>query len=481
MIDVIIIGGGVIGCAIAQNLSKYKLNIIVLEKGIEVCQGTSKANSAIIHAGYDAPEGSLKSKLNIMGAKMFPSLSEKLGFIYIKSGSLVLAYNEDDIKQINELYERGVKNGVDGLELISGEKARELEPELSNEVVSALYCDSAGIIDPFGFTYALIENAIENGTELITQTEVLGIEKGNKIKVITNKDEYLADIVINAAGVNSGAVQNMAGDSEFKIQPTKGVYRLLDSDTKTKVSRVIFQTPTKKGKGILVIPTYHGNLMLGPTAEYTEDGADTSVSEESLDMVDALARKSVPNIDIKSSIRVFTGVRAKPDTGDFMIFNSKVIPGVYHVGGIESPGLASSPAIAEYVKDMIKKDFVLEKKKVFKDTRPSPVQLKNLSIEEKNDLIKDNPDYGEIICRCENVSKGEIIKAINRPAGAVTIDGVKRRARAGMGRCQGGFCGPKVIEILSTELRIRPDQVLKEHAKSEMIIGYLKEEHNERI
>ncbi len=476
MTDVIIIGGGVIGCAIAQNLSKYKLNIKVLEKGVEVCQGTSKANSAIVHAGYDAPEGSLKSALNIKGSKIFPELSKKLGFIYINTGSLVLAYDESEVAIINDLYERGMRNGVEGLEILTGEGARELEPELSPEVVMALYCSTAGIIDPFGFTYALIENAISNGVELITETEVIGLQRDDKLRVITDRGEYLADIVINAAGVKSGIVQNMAGDYEFEILPTKGVYRLLDSDTKTKVSSVIFQTPTIKGKGILVIPTYHGNLMLGPTAEYIEDGEDTSVTDESLKMVDKLARKSVPNIDIKSTIRVFTGVRAKPDTGDFMIFKSKRMQGMYHVGGIESPGLASSPAIAEYVKELIRKDFKLVEKESFIDTRPSPIQLKNMNTDEVNKLIKENPDYGEVVCRCENISKGEIIDSIRRTAGAKTIDGVKRRVRAGMGRCQGGFCGPKVIEILSAELGIRPDQVLKEHAKSEMIIGYLKED-----
>lgn len=455
MEDIIIIGGGVIGCSVAQKLSKYKLNIKILERNTEVCEGTTKANSAIIHAGYDAAEGSLKSKLNISGCKMFPELSERLGFIFKQTGSLVLAFDDHDMKLIEELLKRGNRNGVEGLKIISGEEARKMEPEISEEVIGALYCSTAGVVDPFGYTYALIENAVENGVELLTETIVEVFKKeGDRIAVQTDKGDYYADIVINAAGVNSGHIQNLAGDYEFDILPTKGSYRLLDKNTKIRVNTVVFQTPNEFGKGILVTPTYYDNMMVGPTAELIENKEDISASPESLQIIDKFAKKSVPEIDLNSCIRVFTGVRAKPDTGDFMIFESKKIPGIYHIGGIESPGLASSPAIANYIESMLLKKNELEFKDEFIDRRNLPAAIAKLPKEEKSRIVKENSDYGEIICRCEQVSRGEIIDSIRRTAGARTVDGVKRRVRAGMGRCQGGYCRTRVRKILAEELGI---------------------------
>lgn len=454
MKDVIIIGAGVIGCSVAQKLSKYELNITVLESGEEACQGTTKANSAIIHAGYDATENSLKSKLNIRGCKMFPALSKKLGFKYLNTGSLVLAFDRDDLKVIDELLKRGKRNGVEGLEIIDGDEVRDMEPEISDKVIAALYCSTAGVVDPFGYTYALIENAVENGVELKVETEVFGFYRDkNSIVVKTDKGEFIADIVVNASGVNSGHIQNLAGDHEFKILPTKGSYRLLDKRAKSKLKTVVFQTPNQYGKGILVTPTYHGNIMIGPTAELIENQEDMLVTEETMEIIDKSARISVPDIDIESCIRVFTGVRAKPDTGDFMIFESKKIPGIYHLGGIESPGLASSPAIAEYIEELILRKHKFRVKDEFKSHRQAPLEMSSLSMEHRKKKIEENPDYGEIVCRCEQISKGEILDSIRRTAGARTVDGIKRRVRPGMGRCQGSYCRPKVTEILEEEIK----------------------------
>lgn len=475
MYDVLIIGGGVVGCSIARRLSRYKIKSILLEKNIDICTETTKANSAIIHAGYDAKPGSLKAEMNVKGNEMFPDLSQELDFTFKRIGSFVMAFNDEDREVLEELYTRGVKNGVRELEIIDGDEARRLEPFISKEVVAALHARTAGIVDPFNYTYAMMENAMANGVELSRKTEVTGLRRDEEsIIVATNRGEYRARYVINAAGVFSDRLAKMAGDEDFKIIPTKGVYRLLSKNKYLELNKVLFQTPSEKGKGVLVTPTYEGNTMVGPTAERI-DGNLTPTEEESLATIDDLGRKSVPAIDIKKTIRVFTGIRAKPDTGEFMIYPSKHMEGLVHVAGIESPGLTSSPAIAEYVDGLLHSiGFEPEENKTYDGRRKRIPRFANLDDSEKEKLIRENPLYENRICRCENVTEAEIVEAIRRPAGAVNLDGVKRRVRAGMGFCQGNYCGPRVKKILARELGIEEEEVEEELKGREIIDRYFK-------
>lgn len=476
MIDFLIIGAGCVGAAIAERLSKYVGSMVILEKGTEPCQGETKANSAIIHGGYDAVPGSLKAKLNVKGNAMFDDLSDRLDFTFQRIGSMVLAFCEEDLASLERLMSYGQQNGVQHLEILSSEQAKEMEPMISDEVMAALYCPSTGIVDPFNYTIHALELAVENGAQLFTDREVVNIEPiDGGYRVQTADEEYEARSIINAAGLSSDQVAKMVGDDDFKIIPTKGTYRLFDRSPEKVLSKVLFQTPTFKGKGVLITPTYHGNIMIGPNAITTDSIDDFASKEEDLQEVDEKAKHSVSDLDTLSTIRIFTGVRAKPDTGDFMIYPSKVNPGIFHVGGIESPGLASSPAIAEYVEKLMCKCGVSLMEKDHVVTRlEKRIRMQELSDQEKEEKIRQNPAYGKIICRCETVSEGEIVDEIHRPVGAKTIDGVKRRVRPGMGRCQGGFCEPRVIEILARERGIRPDEVLKEERGTSVIRGILK-------
>lgn len=480
MYDVAIVGAGVIGCAIARELSKYKLDIVVLEKNTEVGEVTTKANSAIVHAGFDTKEGTLKAKMNVRGNLLMDKIAKELDVPFERNGSLVIAFDEDDEKELEVLLERGIKNNVPKLSIISGEEARKLEPNLSEKVTKALLAETAGIIDPFILCYGYIENAMDNGVELILENEVLDIEeKDGYFSLKTEKGNIESKIVINAAGLNSDEVSYMVSEDTFKIMPRKGEYRLLDKSEGSMVKRVIFQTPTKMGKGVLVTPTVHRNLLIGPTSMDTQDINDLRTTKEGLSKVDELSKKSVPDIKLNKSIRVFSGLRATPNTGDFMIYESNDHKGFINVAGIESPGLASSPAISEYVVELVKNSnrVEMEEKENFNPNRQGIKAFSHMTSEEKQKAISENPLYGKIICRCEMVSEAEILQAIRRNAGARTVDGVKRRVRAGMGRCQGGFCGPKVVEILSRELNIEPTEVLKDSRGSKMIFGRNKEEY----
>lgn len=477
MYDVIIIGAGITGVSIARELSKYEGKILLLEKNLEACQETSKANSAIAHGGYDCQPGSLKAKLNVWGLDLLKDLSEDLEFTFKQIGSMVLAFDENEILKLEELLEKGRKNGVKNLRIIDREEILQIEKRVSGEVKKALYCPQAGIVDPFNYCYAQLENAIENGLNFKTECRVTGLNKlEDKIEVITDKGTYLSKYVVNAAGLYSDRIAFMAGDKDFRIMPTKGSYKLLDKTKGQELSVVLFQTPTEKGKGVLVTPTYDGNLMVGPTSERTKDPEDTRADQESFKIIESLGKKSVPDVDFSKTIRVFTGVRAKPDTGDFMIYLSRKMPGLIHAGGIESPGLVSAPAVAKYVLELLVKEGMdLVEKKDFVSKRQAIKRVNTMTSEEIKEAIKNNPAYGKIICRCETVSEAEIVESIRRPGGAVTVDGVKRRVRAGMGRCQGGFCGPRVLEILARELDVDPLEVKKELAASNIVMSHLKE------
>ncbi len=483
MFDVAVIGAGVVGASIARELSRYKLSTVVLEKGVEVCQGTSKANSAIVHGGYDAIEGTLKAKLNVEGNKMYGKVCEELDVHFKRIGSLVLAFDEEEIKTLEELYERGITNKVEGLKLLNKEETKEIEPNVSEEVVGALYCGSGGIVCPFNLTVALMENAITNGVKLETQAGVLAIKKEeDHLEIQTEKGTVKAKYVINAAGVYADKINNMIGGEEYYIIPRKGEYRILDRSEGHMAKHVLFQCPSKKGKGVLVTPTVHGNLLLGPTAEEVGNREDVSITEDGLDFLTTNAKKTMPNIDTYKTITSFAGVRATPNTKDFMIFASDKAKGFINVGGIESPGLTAAPAIAIYVMELLKREgALLEEKEDFNPYRKKDKAFVHMTKEERKAAVEKDPKHGKIICRCETVTEAEILDAIHRPAGARTVDGVKRRIRPGMGRCQGGFCGPRVVEILARELNIELEDILKDHENSNMILGRVKEGRGEAV
>lgn len=504
MYDVIIIGGGVVGCAIARELSQYRLSVALLEKHSEVCEGSSKANSAIVHGGFDAKPGTVKARLNVRGNELIRRLAPQLQFHFKQIGSLVVAFSDEDMEELKKLYDRGIANGVPELALWDREKTLAEEPNLSPETRGALFCGTAGIVCPFGMTYAFIENAVENGVELICDAEVTGIKKigsgtgtdraavqtrdgaaqtvtaqtsaqENGFSVTTPQGVFTAQYVINAAGLYADKIAAMIGDCDYTILPRKGEYRVLDKVCGDLVHHVIFQAPTKMGKGVLVTPTYDNNLLAGPTAQDVDDCEDTSTTFAGLNKIDSSAKKAVPSLDFRKTIRTFTGVRARPSTGDFMIYASKQAKGFIHAGGIESPGLSSAPAIAEYVAELLRQEgMALIKKPHVITGRKGIGQFSAMPNEKRAALIAENPLYGRIICRCETVTEAEIIEAIRRPAGARTVDGVKRRVRPGTGRCQGGFCTPRVLEILSRELRLPMESIPKSDKGTEIVLGKLK-------
>lgn len=473
MYDVIVIGGGVSGTATLRELSKYNLKLALLEKEEDVCSGTSKANSAIVHAGFDAKQGSLKAKLNVRGNKLIRELSKELDFAFKDNGAFVLCFNKEDEPALKDLYQRGVDNEVPDLEIIDGDKARELEPNLSKNVVSALYAKTSGIVCPFEMNIAFAENAVENGAEVILNEEVTKIEYKDDHYVIN--DKYETKCVVNAAGLYSDKIHNLVCDDKLSVHPRKGDYCLFDKEVGNLVSKTIFQLPTKAGKGVLVTPTVHGNLLVGPSATDIEDKEFTSTTKTDLDMIVSKAKLSVETIPMNKVITSFTGLRAVGETGDFIIKESK--DNFFDAIGIESPGLTSAPAIGEYITEMIVNKLHPTKKENFISNRKGITHLKDLNKEERAKLIKENPLYGNIICRCEEISEGEIVDAINRPIKATSLDAVKRRTRAGMGRCQAGFCSPKVMEIIARELKIPMEDVCKNNGSSKMVIGKMGEDN----
>ena len=466
--DVCIIGAGVVGCAVARELSKYDLDVCVTDKEEDVCSGTSKANSAIAHAGYDAVPGTIKAKMNVRGAELIKQLSETLDFSYIQNGSLVLCFDETDIPKLNKLYERGIKNGVKGLSVITGDEARKIEPALSDEVVAALYAKTAGIVCPFGMTYAFAENAAANGVQFRFLTEVKDIKKAaDGYTVITNNKNIKAKYVVNAAGVYADVIHNLVCDDKIRITARRGEYVLLDREAGGLVKHTIFQLPTNLGKGVLVSPTVHGNLIVGPSAEDIDDKENTETTAKQTSSVKERALKSVPGIPYNKIITGFSGLRAHGDDDDFIIGETE--DGFFDAACIESPGLTSAPAIGEYLAKLITLKCDAKQKTDFTAERKGIPQIAKLPPEQRTELIKKNPLYGNIICRCESISEGEIVDAIKRVPGAVSLDGVKRRVRAGMGRCQAGFCTPATIAILARELGIPENEVAKNRPGSEQI------------
>ncbi len=476
MYDVIIIGAGVSGSAVARELSRYKVNACVLEKEEDVCCGTTKANSAIIHAGYDAAEGSLMAKLNVEGNQMMPKLSKELDIPFEQCGSLVVCLDEASLPNLQALYDRGVKNGVKDLEIITDQaRIREMEPNLADEVIAVLSAPTAGIVCPFHLNIALAENAYTNGIDFKFDTEVENIKQiQGGWKLVTSKGVYETRYVVNAAGVYADRFHNMVSESKIHITPRRGDYFLLDKNAGKHVKRTIFALPSKYGKGVLVTPTVHGNLIVGPTAVDIEDKEGTATTREGLDEL-SKACLNVKNLPFRQVITSFAGLRAHEDHHEFIIRELEDAPGFVDCAGIESPGLTSSPAIGKMTAEILREKLDLDVNPDFNGTRKGNIDLDTLSKEEKAALIEKEPAYGNIICRCEMVTEGEILDAIHRPLGARTLDGIKRRTRAGAGRCQAGFCTPKTMEILHRELGIPMTEITKSGGNSQLLVGYNKD------
>lgn len=476
MYDVVIIGSGVSGTASARELSRYEGKICVVEKKEDVCCGTSKANSAIIHAGYDAQEGSLMAKLNVRGNELMGKLSEDLDILFERIGSLVVCLSEEDMPGLKALYDRGIANGVKNLRILDRKEVHEMEPNLTAEVCAALYAPTAGIVCPFGLNLALAENACENGVEFKFNTEVKGIRRLEYgWELLTDRGNIRTRAVVNAAGVYADYFHNMVSERKIHITPRRGEYCLLDKTAGEHVKHTIFALPGKYGKGILVSPTVHGNLLLGPTALDIEDREGTNTSTAGLSEVMQKAALNVKDLPFGQVITSFAGLRAHEDGHEFIIGEVDGADGFFDCAGVESPGLTNCPAIGELVAEQVSRKLRLKKKKHFIAKRKGIFHPDSLSLEERNALIRENPAYGTIICRCERITEGEILDAIHRPLGARSVDGVKRRTRAGMGRCQGGFCGPKVMEILCRELGEDMQQITKAGGASYMVKGCCKD------
>lgn len=467
--DIAIIGAGISGACIARELSKYKVNVCIIEKANDVSCGTSKANSGIVHAGYDAVPGTLMAKLNVEGCSIYPELSRQLHFDYKNIGSLVVAFNEKDMEHVQKLYDRGLKNGVKQMKIVNQEELRKLEPNISEEAVGALLAESAGIVSPYMATWAVAENAVMNGVKLFLETEVHGIEKNELFTVKTGKGDIQAKCVVNAAGLYADKISAMAGAREYVIKPRRGEYYLLDNKCSNLANHTLFQTPDEMGKGILVTPTVDGNILSGPTASDDGDKTSTQTTAAGQNQVFEKSEKTIPNIPRRNIINSFAGVRAvalNPDgtgVGDFIIEEDSKVKGFINVGGICSPGLTAAPAIGIYVRELIEKSFgrKFETNPDFVAVRKGIESFTDASDERKAQLIEENPLYGRMICRCEMITEAEIVAAIKSPVGARDLDGVKRRTRAGMGRCQSGFCSPRVTEIIARELDIPMTSVTK--------------------
>ncbi|MBE6634927.1 MAG: NAD(P)/FAD-dependent oxidoreductase [Ruminococcaceae bacterium] len=474
MKNVVIIGAGVIGGAVARELSKYELEICILEKESDVAMGATRANSAIVHAGFDAKEGTLKAKMNVRGSEMMEDYAAELGVKYKRNGSLVVGFSDEDKATLEELRVRGEKNGVPGLRVLDREQILELEPNIGEGVTCALHAPTGAIICPYELCMAEIGNAMDNGAALKLNFEVKSIEKcDGGYKISSDKESVYADYVINCAGVYSDVVAAMAGNGGFEVIPRRGEYMLLDKECGSLVSHTIFRCPSKMGKGILVSPTVDGNLLLGPTAENIEDKTDKSTTAAGLAKVRMQAGEQVKGINFGKIITSFTGLRSVGSTGDFIITEKD---GFVNCAGIESPGLSSAPAIGEYVRDLLSgAGLELVKKESFDGSRRPMHYFKECTDEEKNAIIARDPSYAHIICRCEMTSEGEIVEAIRTNPGATDLDGVKRRTRSGMGRCQGGFCSPYVVEILARELGCDYTEITKFGGESYINIGKTKE------
>ncbi len=482
--DVVVVGAGVTGCAIARELSRYDWKVCVVERDEDVCTGTSKANSGIVHSGVDAHYGTKKAQMNIEGSRMMEKLSKDLDFAYQKNGSLIICTDETQRGELEQLLENGRKNGVEGLCLISGKEAREMEPELSDQVVAALYAPTGGIVCPFGLTIALAENAADNGVEFRFLSEVTGVRKSDEGFIVELSGQSIQTrYLVNAAGVYADTIHNMLSSQKRTIIPRRGEYCLFDKSEGSRVSRTIFQLPTRFGKGVLVTPTVHGNLMIGPNAvDIGEEKEGVATTAEGLaDIMEkaalSLGTGAGKGLSGRKIITSFAGLLAHTEENDFTLEEAADVPGLFDALGIESPGLTAAPAIGVFMAGLVWERANRElaggvrKKEQFQETRKGILNPSELSEEERNALIAKTPEYGTILCRCERISEGEILDAIHRTLGAKSLDGIKRRTRAGMGRCQSGFCSPKIVELLARELGVSMEEITKAGPGSELLTG----------
>ncbi|EPB8166217.1 NAD(P)/FAD-dependent oxidoreductase [Clostridium perfringens] len=470
MKDIIVIGAGVVGCSIARELSKYNLDVLVVEKNSDVSEGISKGNSGIVHAGYNEKIGTLKAKLNIEGNKIFDDLSRDLQFPFKRNGAFILAFSDEEMKTLESLKENGEKLGVEGLEILTREEALNIEPNLNKEIVGVLNVKTSGIVSPYEMTIALAENAAENGVEFKLNSKVTNIEKiseGYKV-TLNNKELVSGKIIINASGLEGAFLNNLVSMSKREINPVKGEYCLFDKVAGAMINKTLFQVPSKLSKGVLLTPTAEGNLLVGPNAV---EGKTLETSREGIDEILDKSKKSLEELPVARILNTFSGIRPKTKGGDFIIEEVEDAKNFINVIGIDSPGLTAAPAIGVYVVNMIKERLDLVEKKNFKKTREKIVRFAELSLEEKNKLIKEKPAYGHMVCKCEFVTEGEIVEAIHRPIKALTVDAIKRRTRASMGGCQGIGCTLPISKILSRELGIDISDINK-NSEGSPVIGF---------
>ncbi len=468
VLDVIIIGGGVVGCAIAYEISRYDVKTLLIEAENDIATGTTKANSGIVHAGYDPKPGTLMAKLNVVGANAMEQYCNKLNVPYKKCGSLVLAFENQEMKELEKLYNRGIENKVFGLEMWDGEKVASEEPNLA-KVEGALYCENAGVVSPWELALGLAEFAAKNGVQFSLSNPVISIKKDDDIYIVTTeKQSFKTKNIINAAGLNCEKIHNMVLPAKYKTSAHKGQYFLLDSSQNDLVKHVIFQCPNKLGKGILVSPTAHGNIIIGPDSTEV-NGNDTSVTRDGLALVAKVAKKSVPSLDLSTTIRNFAGVRSIIDQEDFLV--EQTSNGFFEAAGIKSPGLVSAIGIGKYMLELLEKSGLELAKKAIVEHSRKYVDFKHMSASQRKKLIEQDPSYGRIICRCESVTEGEVIDALNSPIKPVSLDGIKRRCAAGSGRCQGGFCSPRVMELIAKHGGVGLDDIPQDKSGSFITTG----------
>lgn len=478
--DIVIIGAGIVGSSIARELSRYKLRIAVIDKASELPAGASRANSSMIHGGFDDHPGTVKAKFCVPGNRLWHKLKDELDVHLDECGSYVCAFSDEETKHLEKLLAQGKANGCKGVEIISGEKLREREPNVSPEIIAALWSPEAAIINNFEAVNAMIESARINGAELFLETLATGLlldDSGNVRGISTNRGEFLAPVVINAGGVHSGEIASWAGDTSFRIIPTKGEYFLLDRTTRGFIHSFLFSCPSKAGKGITVLQTAEGNLMSGPTATEQQDPEDRSTTPEGLAEVLKGARRLVPKFPVNMNITTFAGVRANTESGDFEISALESPRGFVNAAGIKSPGFTSAPAIAEHIASLIREELAdrvtLTPNEKFIPERRNIPRFLYMDMDSRKALAEKDPAYAQIVCRCETVTEGQVLEAIRR--GARTITAVKMMTRAGTGRCQGGFCCPRVAEILARELGVPLDEITRHGGESKLLVGKTKE------
>ncbi len=474
MYDVAIIGAGVVGSSLAYYLSQYDISILMLEASNDVSNGTSKANTAIIHAGYDPRVGTLMAKYNVEGSLLMKDLCTKLDVPYINNGAMVLAFSDEELEHVNKLYQRGIDNGVKDLSVLNAEQVLKLEPNITKNVKGALLAKTSAIVSPWELTYALALTAVKNGVELKLNNKVTAITKEKDIfKITTDKSQYQSRYIFNASGIHADKIHELIGKKEFTITPVRGQYYLLDKSQGNKCTHTLFQCPNALGKGVVVSPTVHGNLIVGPDAE-TINNEDKSTTSSGLAYVKEKAAKSIDSLNYGENIRNFAGIRAKSDRKDFIVEESKSVSNFFNLAGMASPALSSAPAIALAAVDWLLSKEKLNKKECY-ITERKKIRFNKLSAEEKNELIKKDPSYGRIICRCETITEGEILACIDSEIPPASIDGVKRRTNSGMGRCQGGFCSERIAMILMDKLGLKYNEILQDEQGSYILSSEAKE------